>query len=141
MRREKGLVPIFIIVLFWGLVFPVQAQMVDIGKFERVQIPYRLKWEDTVIEKGTYSLEFVKSRDSTACYLKIIKGKKVLCLIMGERIDYVGGGGMLEKNIPDKPTLKMKIDNSQRLYIFNFETGKFGLFPYLRLRFKLKIAE
>jgi len=141
MSWQKGSVAVFAVLFILASFGRVQAQMIDIGKFKGVQIPCRLKCDDTIIEKGTFDLEFLKNQTTPACYLKIKKGNKVLCLIEGERRDYTSGGGMLDPNIPDKPTLKMKKDTQNRLFIFEYETGKFGLFPYLLLRFKVKIEE
>lgn len=141
MSWQKVSVAILAMLFILGSFYQVQAQMVDIGTFKGVQIPCRLSYNDKIVEKGTYDLEFLKDRDSPTCYLRIKKGGKVLCLIDGERRVYPSGGGMFDPNIPDKPTLKMKRDDQNKLLIFDFETGKFGLFPYLLIRYKVKIID
>jgi hypothetical protein len=119
------------------------AQLIDIGKFKGVQVPYTLKFEDKVLEKGRYDLEALKNPNTPSCYLRLKKGGKVMCLVEGERLDYEAQGmsRMTDPEIPDKPRLKMKRNTEEKVLIFMVETGRDSLFPYLLLRFKLEYEE
>ena len=140
-RRVLGnVLGIFLILL---LASPIFAQLIDIGKFKEVEIPFRLKFQDIVIEKGSYNLEALKNRNTPSCYLRIKKGTKILCLIEGERLDYeaYGMSKMTDPNIPQKPRLKMKRNTEEKVVYFMVETGRGSRFPYLWLRFKLAYEE
>jgi hypothetical protein len=125
------------------LAAPAAAQLIDIGKFKGVQIPYTLKFEDKVLEKGRYDLEALKNPNTPSCYLRLKKGGKVMCLVEGERLDYEAQGmsRMTDSEIHDKPRLKMKRNTEEKVLIFMVETGRDSLFPYLLLRFKLEYEE
>jgi hypothetical protein len=140
-RRVLGnVLGIFLILL---LASPIFAQLIDIGKFKGVEIPFRLKFQDAVLEKGSYNLEVLKNRNTPSCYLRIKKGTKILCLIEGERLDYeaYGMSKMTDPNIPQKPRLKMKRNTEEKVVYFMVETGRGSRFPYLWLRFKLAYEE
>jgi hypothetical protein len=129
----------FTAILALLLACPAFAQYIDLGKFKGVEIRSRLKFQDTVVEKGTYDLEALKNRTSPACYLRIKKGRKILCLIEGEQLDYenYGTGKMSDPSIPDKLTLKMKKDPKEKIFYFFVETGKSAHFAFLKLKFKM----
>jgi hypothetical protein len=139
-RAMGSILGVFFILL---LASPIFAQLIDIGKFKGVEIPFRLKSGDIVIEKGIYNLEILKNPDTPSCYLRIKKGTKVLCLIEGERLEYevYGMAKMTDPNIPQKPRLKMKRNVEEKVVYFTAETGRDSLFPYLWLRFKLDYEE
>jgi hypothetical protein len=139
-RVVGNVLVIFLIIL---LASPLFAQFIDLGKFKGVEIPFRLKFKDMVIEKGIYNLETLKSRDTPSCYLRIKKGTKVLCLIEGERLQYEisGMAKMSDPSIPQKPRLKMKRNDEEKVVYFMVETGRDSLFPYLWLRFKMDYEE
>ena len=139
MFSRKACEKFFTVILVLLLACPIFAQYVDLGKFKGVEIPLRLKFHDTVLEKGTYDLEALKNRTSPMCYLRIKKGKKILCFIEGERLDYelAGAQKMSDSSIPDKPTLKMKKDSKEKIFYFFVETGKSASFPFLKLKFKM----
>jgi hypothetical protein len=125
------------------LAAPAAAQLVDIGKFKGIQIPYTLKFEDKVLEKGRYDLEALKNPDTPSCYLRFKKGSKVICLVEGERLEYEARGmsRMTDSEIPDQPRLKMKKNTQEKVFIFIVESGRNSLYPYLLLRFKLEYEE
>jgi len=129
----------FTAILALLLACPAFAQYLDLGKFKGVEIRSRLKFQDTVVEKGTYDFEALKNRTSPACYLRIKKGSKILCFIEGERLDYelIGAQKMSDPSIPDKPTLKMRKDPKEKIFYIFVETGKSARFPFLKLRFKM----
>jgi hypothetical protein len=140
-HRVRGNVLVVFLILL--LASPIFAQLIDIGKFKGVEIPFRLKSQDIVLEKGIYNLEALKNRTTPSCYLRIKKGTKVLCLIEGERLEYEAHGmaKMTDPNIPQKPRLKMKRNVEEKVVYFMVETGRESRFPYLWLRFKLDYEE
>ena len=119
------------------------AQMIDIGKFKKVAIPYTLKHGDTVMTKGLYDLEALKNRSTPSCYLRFKKDNKVILLMEGERLaeEVRAGARLTDPSIPDTPTLKMKKDEEEKLIIFTVRTGRRSRFPYIVLRFKLEYEE
>ena len=143
MSSHRVLGNVLRICLILLLAGPIFAQLIDIGKFKGVEIPFRLKFQDAVLEKGSYNLEVLKNRNTPSCYLQIKKGTKVLCLIEGERLEYKDHGmsKMTDPNIPQKPRLKMKRNTEEKVVYFMVETGRDSLFPYLWLRFKLDYEE
>jgi hypothetical protein len=122
---------------------PAAAQLIDIGKYKGVEIPYTLKFEDKVLDKGRYDLEVLKNPDTPSCYLRFKKGGKILCLVEGERLEYEARGmsRMTDPEISQKPRLRMKKNTAEKVLVFMVETGRESLFPYLLLRFKLEYEE
>lgn len=139
-RASRDLIGVLMIL---ALAAPAVAQLIDIGKFKGVQIPYTLKFEDKVLEKGKYNLETLKNPNTPSCYLRFKKGNKVICVIEGERLDYEAQGmsRMSDSEIPDQPRLKMKKNSAEKILIFTVETGRNSLYPYLFLRFELEYEE
>jgi len=131
---------IFLILFFASTGF---AQLIDLCQFKGVQISYRLKYQDSIIEKGTYDIEALKNPNTPMIYLRIKKGKKIFCLAEGERLQYEGIGmdQMANPKIPDKPTLKIKRDPIRKKFFFFVETGKGAKFPFYNLKFTLEIIE
>jgi len=136
-RRFLG---VFVILMLAG---PAASQLIDIGKFKGVTIPYTLKFGDNVLKKGPYDLEVLKNPTTPSCYLRFKKGGKVLCLVEGERLEYEAQGmsRMGDSDIPQKPRLKMKRNTEEKVLIFIVETGRESQFPFLLLRFKLEYEE
>lgn len=143
MLSKKAFEKVFTVILALLLACPAFAQYIDLGKFKGVEIHSRLRSQDTVVEKGTYDIEALKNRTSPMCYLRIKKGKEILCFIEGERLDYelIGAQKMSDPSIPDKPTLKMKKDPKEKIFYFFVETGKSARFPFLKLRFKMNYED
>lgn len=131
---------IFLILFFAGTGF---AQFIDLCQFKGVQISYRLKYQDSIIEKGTYDIEALKNPNTPMIYLRIKKGKKIFCLAEGERLQYEGIGmdQMANPKIPDKPTLKIKRDPVRKKFFIFVETGKGAKFPFYNLKFTMEIIE
>ena len=133
---------IFLVLL---LCVPVKsAQLKLLCKFRNVELPYTLKYQNKVFEKGKYDLEAVKKATSTDYYLRIKRRGKVLDLILGEQWDYQTRGMyvMRDPNIPDKPTMKMKKDSAEKIFTIIIETGKKNrTAPFARLRFKFEYEE
>jgi hypothetical protein len=126
------------------LSFPVFAQLTKLYHFKKVQIPFNLKHEDTIIQKGKYDFEFLRHQTQPIFYLKIRKGSKVLCQLLGEKLEYEGYGWdkMRDPDIPKKPKMSMsRIPVRKDLYII-FETGKdTQIYPLIKVRFQLKYEE
>jgi hypothetical protein len=143
MSRHRVMGKISVGVLILLLANPIFSQLIDIGKFKGVQVSYRLKFENTVMEKGTYDLEALKNPNTPSCYLRFKKGSRILCLVEGERLDYEvkGMARMTDPSIPQKPRLKMKRNPEEKVVYFMVETGRDSLFPYLWLRFKMDYEE
>ncbi|MFZ2054625.1 MAG: hypothetical protein WAU81_10555 [Candidatus Aminicenantales bacterium] len=80
------------VLMIFLMAAPAAAQLIDIGKFKGVEIPYSMKFEDKVLEKGRYDLETLKNPDTPSCYLRFKKGSKIICLVEGERLDYEAHG-------------------------------------------------
>jgi len=136
--KTMNILGIFWILFFAGTGF---AQLIDLCEFKDVQISYRLKYQDSIIEKGTYDIEALKNRTTPMIYLRIRKGKKILCLAEGERLQYEGIGmdQMANPKIPDKPRLKIKRDPEGKKLSFIVETGKAAKFPFYNLKFSMEI--
>ena len=133
---------IFLILLLSSPVLTSQLKL--LCKFKGVALPYRLKYQDEVLEKGRYDLEAVKKTTSTDYYLRIKKGGKILFLIRGEQWDYQTRGTYLmrDPSIPDKPTMKMKKNLEEKVFYITIETGrKNRIVPFARLRFKFEYEE
>lgn len=112
--------------------------MVELCKFKSVRIPYNLSHQDVVVEKGTYDLEALKNPNTPCCYLRFKKGKQVLCLIDGERLNF----NPTDPGIPDQPTPKFKKNAQEKKLLITVETGKaHRRFPFLKLRFTLGCEE
>jgi len=125
------------------LAAPAAAQLIDIGKFKGVVIPYNLKFKDEVLEKGRYDLETLKNPDNPTCYLRFKKAGKVICLVEGERLWDASRAGdwLASADYPDNPQLKMKKNPEEKTLIFTVMTGRRSLFPFLKLQFKLEYVE
>jgi len=143
MFREKAGRHLTGVLMILALIAPAAAQLIDIGKFKGVQIPYTLKFEDKVLEKGTYDLEALKNPTTPSCYLRFKKGGKIICLVEGEKLDYEAHGmsRMSDVEIPNQPRLKMKKNAEEKLLIFTVETGRSSRFPFLLLKFNLEYEE
>jgi len=136
----RNILRFFLILFFAGIGL---AQMIDLCLFKGVQISHRLKYQDSIIEKGTYDIEALKNPNTPMCYLRIKKGKKIFCLAEGERLQYEGTGmdQMSNPSIPDEPTLKIKRDPIRKKLFFIVETGKGAKFPFYNLKFTMEIIE
>ena len=120
------------------------AQMDPIYRFKGVNIPVSLKIKDNILEKSAYDLEFLRTSSPVLYFIKIMKGGKILDLLQGEELRYDGTEHDIARNrdIPNKPTLKMTMDKSENLLILVFESGRYHRkYPMLRARFKYQYEE
>jgi len=121
------------------------AQLASIYRFKDVSVPLTLKIEQTVIDKGTYDLEFMRSSSPLLYYLRFMKRGKILAVVQGEEWPYAGGliaDVASDRSIPKSPVMKMKINRDDRLLSFVIESGRNNLnYPMLRAAFKLPYEE
>ena len=141
-RVIKSFLSFFLVLVFSSPVLTSQLKL--LCKFKGLAIPYTLKYQGKVLEKGKYDLEAVKKATSTDYYLRIKKRGKVLDLIRGEQWDYQTRGTYLmrDPSIPDEPTLKMKKNMEEKLFTITIETGrKNRIVPFARIRFTFEYEE
>ena len=139
--KIKRVLIIFSIILSILLFFAdfILAQMSPIYRFKDVNIPVSLKTEDKIMEKGAYNLEFCRASSGPFYYVRIMKIKEVLVILEGEELPYGLAKGL---NIPNKPTLKMTRNQSEKLLILVFESGTVTkIYPMHRARFKIQYDE
>jgi hypothetical protein len=123
----------------------VMAQMDAVNRFKRVNIPISLKTKDKILGKGVYDLEFLRTASPVLYYLKIRQKGKVLYLLQGKEWPY--GGGIVsdiaeDPNIPDKPTLKMTRNTTEKLFIIIFESGRLTTkYPMIRAKFEFQYED
>jgi hypothetical protein len=137
----KRILIVFSLILSITLFFAdfAMAQMNPIYKFKDVSIPVSLKIKDKLLEKGAYNLEFCRASNGPFYYVRIMKKKEVLVILEGEEFRY---GIAKDRNIPNKPTLKMTRNQSEKLLILVFESGTVTkIYPMLRARFKIQYDE
>jgi hypothetical protein len=119
------------------------AQMASIYRFRDVSVPLTLKVEQTVIEKGTYDLEFMRSSSPVLYFLRIMKRGKILAIVRGEEWPYdVGLVTEVARSIPKSPIMKMKVNRAEKLLNFVVESGRNNRdYPNLRAVFKLPFED
>ena len=134
-RKISNLVRVLLITF---LVCPLIAQK-SVNKFKDVNIPYTMKHENTVLEKGKYDFEILKYSSQTVFYLSIKKRRgQNLCLIIGERLKYTNLE--IETNqIPQKSKLSIKKNPEKKLLYITYESGSSTvIFPLLKIRWELE---
>lgn len=133
---------IFLIIILFS---PAKATMKKLGEFKGVIIPFNLKHEDSIVEKGKYDFQFFKLDGDFL--LRIIKKGKPACLIPGgKRLDYETQGliALLEADpeIPEKPKLNIKRNPALKIAYIIFESGKKNvIYPFLKIRFEMEYEE
>lgn len=134
-----------VLILAFLFVAQVLAQMTPVNRFKGVNIPVSLKIKDKILAKGVYDLEFRRSSSPVLYYIGIMKGGKTLGLVQGEEWPY--GTGIVSdiaknRDIPEKPTLKMSKNAGEKLFTFIFESGRWTrAYPMVRVRFKFQYEE
>jgi len=117
------------------------AQMKKVHKFKRVEVPFSMKHEDSIFEKGQYDFEIIAHRTLRTFHLRIIKKGKILCIVPGEilRDKPPGARGEEMKEVPEDPTLKIKKIPAEKIVNFIFEAGKLThLYPCFKVRFQME---
>jgi hypothetical protein len=121
------------------------AQMTPLYRFKGINVPVRLKIKDKIVEKGAYDLEFLRTSSPVLFYIKIMKGGKILGVLPGEEWPYAHGitsDIAHDPEIPAKPTLKMTMNKTEKLFNFIFESGRnTSVYPLMRAKFKLPYEE
>ncbi len=121
------------------LLFPAFAQMETVCRFRGVTIPYDLKHEDSVIEKGKYDFELLRHSAQTAFYLRIKRKRDQILLVIGEQLRYASSD---EKEIPAKPRMKMRKNSAEKMLYIIIESGTITIkYPAIKVRFKLEYEE
>jgi hypothetical protein len=117
----------------------ILAQMEPMSRFKNVNIPVSLKIKDQILEKGAYDLDFCRTSNPPAFFVRIMKRGTFLDLVQGEVFPY---DTTEDRNIPNKPTLKMTRDQSEKLLILVFESGTLmRSCPKARTKFKISYEE
>jgi len=115
------------------------AQMNPIYRFKDISIPLSLKVNDRILEKGAYGLEFCRASGGPNYYVRIMKSKEILETLQGEEYPY---NLAKDNDIPNKPTLKMNRNQSEKLLILVFESGTGAkIYPRIRARFTIPYEE
>ena len=134
---------VFLMLLFAGLVL---AQGIPLDRFKGVNIPVSLKIQDKTFEKGLYDLQFRRTPSPVLFYVGIMKRGKILGVVQGEEWPY--GTRIIRRDIaenrdiPDKPTLKMAKNTDEKMFIVIFESGRWTRsYPMVRARFKIPYEE
>jgi len=116
---------------------PAFSQWEDVCHFKSVQIPFNLKCEDTIVQKGKYDLIIIKHTGQGLYYLRIKKKRERLCLISGETIPYVDF-----EEIPEKPKLRMRRNTAEKMLHIIFESGTITWkYSNVKVRFKIEYVE
>lgn len=138
---KKIFTNIFLIVF---LFCPVIAQVTRVYEFKDVEIPFNMKYGDSIIEKGKYEFEIIFNHGPQVFHLRITKKRKGICLVPGERKQYKSFGRerLRDPNIPDKPTLRFRKFPASKMLRVTFESGKKArMFPLVRVIFKMEYEE
>jgi hypothetical protein len=147
MPEQSRVLVIFSTLLFVALCFTdlAIAQMTPIYRFKGINVPVRLKIKDKIMEKGAYDLEFLRTSSPVLYYIKIMKGGKILGILQGEEWPYAHGiASDIAFNLetPSKPTLKMAMNKTEKLFNFIFESGRnAAAYPLIRAKFKMPYEE
>ena len=137
----KRVLTICSIILSIILICPdsILAQMEPMSRFKNVNIPVSLKIKDQILEKGAYDLDFCRTSSPVAYFVRIMKRGKILDILQGEEFPY---GITEDRDMPNKPTLKMTRDQSEKLLILVFESGTLAKnYSKVRARFKIQYEE
>jgi hypothetical protein len=139
----KQVLLIFFLMLCFGQAL---AQTQELAEFKDINLPFALKSENVLLEKGKY--DFVLIRNLPNVFLLKIKkqGKTVDLISGGEKINYPAQGDItLLQNSPDIPKfgkLTIKSNPALKIAYIILETGKQArLCPYHKIRFKLEYVE
>jgi hypothetical protein len=122
------------------------AQLQELAEFKGINLPFALKYEDQIFEKGKYDLIVLRNLPMTFL-LKIKKQGKTICLISGgEKVNYPDQGNLnllqMNPDIPKFAKLTIKRNRALKIAYIIFETGKqTELCPFHKIRFKLECVE
>jgi hypothetical protein len=145
---KRNLATFLRILLILFLSSPSFAQIQELCEFKGVKIPWTLKYEDIVIEKGKCDLIILRHGTNTRLfYLKIKKKGKTICLIpKGERVKYKNQGNLIalenDPDIPKNAKLQIKRNPVLKIVYIIFESGKNArICPFHKVRFKVEYED
>lgn len=144
MFSKKVITKFLIIILTGLLVNPAMAAMKKVKKFKNVNIPYNLKHEETIIEKGKYDFEIWAYREVRQWSVKLIKKGNTLCALPGVilRDECPGARGQESEDIPKEPTLKMSRIPAKHILNIIFEAGSTTQFyTCYKVKFEIQYEE
>jgi hypothetical protein len=120
------------------LLCPAIAQMKPVCEFKEVKIPFNLKNEDSIFEKGKYDFELL--RMGNVFYLRIKKkGNPVLLKSGGEKLMYEN---MFDPDIPQRSKFQIKRNPALKIAYLIFESGSHHPdYPTIKVRFRLEYEE
>lgn len=144
--RRPSLRTVFLVVIPLLCFRQASAQLEELANFKGVDLPFSLKHEDLVVEKGP--CDFVLMRNLPNTFMLRIKkrGKSLVMISGGEKIDYPMQGNALalekDPDIPKFGKLSMKKAPGENVLYVIIETGKrTRSCPYHKIRFKLEYLE
>jgi len=139
----KNVFLVFLLTLCSSQAFP---QLQELAEFKDVNLPFALKSENVLLEKGKYDFVLLKNLPNLFL-LKIKKQGKTVGLISGgEKINYPAQGDIsLLQNSPDIPKfgkLTIKREPGLKIAYIIVETGKQATAcPFHKIRFKFDCVE
>ena len=141
MFLKRTLVSLLRISLITIFILPVFAQMEKFAEFKKTEIPFNLKYKDSVFKKGKFDFEVYRLQGEY--YLKIKRKGKTVCLVLGQRewYDVFGLKIHLDPNIPDNPRLKIKRNPNKKILNMIFESGKKAKYPFLKIIFRVNYED
>jgi hypothetical protein len=126
-----------------GLLFLILAglaisQMNTVCEFEGVKVPFTLKDEESMFERGKYDFELLKM--TNIFYLRIKKDGKPVCLKPhGEKVEYED---LTDPEIPQRSKFQIKRNPALKIAYIIFETGSHHPeYPSVKVRFRMKYEE
>lgn len=140
---KRSIFLVFLLTLCSGLGF---AQLQELAEFKDVTLPFSLKSENALIEKGKYDFVLMKNLPEVFLLKIKSKGKTVDLISGGEKINYPAQGDItllqMDPDIPKLAKLSIKSNPALKIAYIIIETGKQARrCPFLKIRFKLDRVE
>jgi hypothetical protein len=140
---KRSIFCVFLLALCFG---PALAQIQELAELDGVNLPFALKSETVLLEKGKY--DFILLRNVPNVFLLKIKkqGKTIGLISGGEKINYPDQGNLnlLQSNpdIPKFAKLTIKRDRTRKIADIILETGKHASgCPFHKIRFRFECVE
>lgn len=125
---------------------PALAQIEELAELDGANLPFALKSENVLLEKGKY--DFILLRNHPNVFLLKIKkqGRTIGLISGGEKINYPDQGhlNLLQSNpeIPKFAKLTIKRDSTLKIAYVILKTGKHARrCPFHKVRFKFDCVE
>lgn len=144
--RRPFLRAVILIVIPFIFFHHASAQSQVLVEFKRAEVPFSLKHEDRIVEKGLCDLILMKNLPNTFMLRIKGRGKSSILISGGEKIDYPMQGSALalekDPDVPKFAKLTMKKAPEENVLYIIIETGKrTKSSPYHKIRFKLEYLE